>query len=114
MRNATSRAAVRLVISMGCGGLLACGPPPERAMQSHRLGVDAWQTVGISEDGRELHVRVVTGAAEDTAALAARIVEQRRAQGWQAIRVTIQEQGQGAERTVVARHPYRPGDVTEQ
>lgn len=114
MRKLFVHAAVLTAVVTACSALAACGPSPERAMQSHRVGVDAWHTVDIAEEGRDLHVTVVVKRVEDPAALASRIVEQRRAQGWQTIRVTIQGQDdQGVVRSLVARHPFRPGDIVE-
>ena len=114
MHTHVTRTLRGFVVILGCGALVACGPSPEQAMQSHRLGVDAWQTVDITEAGRDLHVTVAVRHLDDPVALASRIVEQRRAQGWQTIRVTLQPQDGQEARTVVARHPYGAANISAQ
>jgi hypothetical protein len=60
-------------------------------MQSHRVDAPPWVTTDILEEGDGVRVTVQTAQPERAEAIAQRIVNQRRAQGWRVIEVAVQD-----------------------
>lgn len=78
------------IVAAATGTLFtACRGPADTAPAYNRSESRPWTTEQIQEDGDTLRITVRTADSRDAERIAHRIVEQRKAQSWQVVQVTV-------------------------
>jgi hypothetical protein len=89
----------------------ACRPPADTAPAFNRSDVPSWTTEQIQEDGDTLRITVRTADTRHAERVAHRIVEQRKAQAWQTIQVTVTGARDDDRQTITWRHGEPTGSA---
>jgi len=101
--------AIGCALAVAC----ACGVPPGDALQSHRVDAPPWVTTDIAEQGDTVRVTVQTEEPDRAEAIAARVVNQRRSQGWHVIEVAVQYRNGQLVDVVASTAPHQAGTLRE-